>query len=163
MAEAAMETRNLTLLLKTTDEALASIEAMSPSDRAQVSPAWLERLKAAAPTDPWMTGFSMVLRESGAVIGNCGYKGPPGAEGVVEIAYGVAPEHQGKGYATEAARALSEFAYSSGAVRLVIAHTLPMASASTSVLTKCGFTRVGDVIDPDDGLVWRWELWPRRE
>ena len=29
--------------------------------------------------------------------------------------------------------------------------------ASTRVLTKCGFSRIGEVIDPDDGLVWRWE------
>jgi hypothetical protein len=26
------------------------------------------------------------------------------------------------------------------------------------VLTKCGFTLIGDVIDPEDGLVRRWEL-----
>jgi hypothetical protein len=25
------------------------------------------------------------------------------------------------------------------------------------VLTKCGFQYVGEVIDPDDGLVWRFE------
>jgi hypothetical protein len=26
------------------------------------------------------------------------------------------------------------------------------------VLHRCGFARVGDVLDPDDGLVWRFEL-----
>jgi hypothetical protein len=26
------------------------------------------------------------------------------------------------------------------------------------VLAKCGFHRVEDVVDPDDGPVWRWEL-----
>jgi ribosomal-protein-alanine N-acetyltransferase len=40
---------------------------------------------------------------------------------------------------------------------VVRAHTLPNPNASTRVLTKCGFHRVGEVIDPEDGLVWRWE------
>ena len=42
-------------------------------------------------------------------------------------------------------------------VRIVRAHTLTEANASTRVLTKCGFQRINEVIDPDDGLVWRWE------
>jgi hypothetical protein len=28
---------------------------------------------------------------------------------------------------------------------------------SERVLTKCGFERIGEVIDPEDGLVCRWE------
>jgi [ribosomal protein S5]-alanine N-acetyltransferase len=83
--------------------------------------------------------------------------GAPDADGVVEVAYSVAPEHQGKGYATETAKALVSYAFSSGKVRTVRAHTLPETNASGRVLSKCGFRRVGEVIDPDDGLVWRWE------
>ena len=37
---------------------------------------------------------------------------------------------------------------------------LPEANASGRVLAKCGFRRVGEVIDPDDGVVWRWEIRP---
>ncbi len=33
-------------------------------------------------------------------------------------------------------------------------------NASTRVLTKCKFKWVGEVMDPEDGLVWRWELQP---
>lgn len=68
-----------------------------------------------------------------------------------------APQFAGQGYATEAATALVRFALASGQVRLVRAHTLPVANASTRVLLKCGFRHVGEVIDPEDGLVWRWE------
>jgi len=25
------------------------------------------------------------------------------------------------------------------------------------VLTKCGFRHVADLVDPEDGPVWRWE------
>lgn len=68
------------------------------------------------------------------------------------------PPYQGRGYATEAAQALVEYAFESGQVRLVRAHTLPAENASTHVLTKCRFTWKGEVMDPEDGLVWRWEL-----
>lgn len=130
---------------------------MDPSEKAQVSADWLAGLQASTAADPWTHGFSLVHRESDIVVGKCGFKGPPAAGGVVEIAYGVVPEYQGKGYATEAAQALVAFAFRSGRVRVVRAHTLPAANASTGVLTKCGFQHVGEVIDPDDGLVWRWE------
>jgi ribosomal-protein-alanine N-acetyltransferase len=76
---------------------------------------------------------------------------------VVEIAYGVAKEHEGKGYASEAAEALVKYAFDKEEVRVVRAHTLPEPNASTRVLTKCGFRHVGEVVDPEDGLVWRWE------
>ena len=81
----------------------------------------------------------------------------PSFDGVVEIAYGVKPEHQGNGYATEAAAGLVKYAFASG-VHTVRAHTLREPNASTRVLGKCGFQNVGEVVDPDDGLVWRWEL-----
>jgi [ribosomal protein S5]-alanine N-acetyltransferase len=114
-------------------------------------------LESSAPLDPWVHGFLLVNRSEDRVIGKAGFKGPPTTEGVVEIAYGVDPQHQGKGYATEAARALTQYAFTTGQVRTVCAHTLPEPNASTRVLTKCGFERMGEVIDPEDGLVWRWE------
>ena len=75
----------------------------------------------------------------------------------VEIGYGIVPDFQGKGYATEAADALVNFALNSGLVRLARAHTLAQRNASTRVLAKCGFTFLGEFIDPEDGPVWRWE------
>jgi len=124
-----------------------------------VSPQWLERLRNAAgsPADPWQYGFFLVEKASGVVIGSAGFKGPPDADGMVEIAYGIAPERQGQGFATEAAGALMRFAAADPRVRLLRAHTLPEPNASTHVLRKCGFGHLGEVIDPEDGPVWRWE------
>lgn len=130
---------------------------MKPDEKAAVSPAWLALLDGSSAADPWIHGFTLIDRANGDTVGRCGFKGPPGTDGVVEIAYGMAPEHQGKGYATEAAAALTDYAFSQREVRVVRAHTLPEINASTRVLTKCGFRRVGEVIDPEDGLVWRWE------
>lgn len=151
-------TPNLKLLLQSSEEVLASIEAMSPADRAEVSPDWLARVKSSNSADPWTHGFAVVQRASDTVVGMCAYKGPPRPDGSVEIAYGINPEYQGRGYATEVARALVAFALGSGLVRLVCAHTKPEENASTHVLTKCGFQWIGEVMDPEDGMVWRWEL-----
>ena len=133
------------------------VGAMDPSEKAQLSADWLARLHASTSADPWTHGFSLVHRAGGSVVGVGGFKGPPGADGVAEIAYGVVPDYQSKGYATEAAQALVAYAFSSGRARIVRAHTLPESNASTRVLAKCGFRHVGEIIDPEDGLVWRWE------
>ncbi len=124
---------------------------------AEVSPVWLAQLRASTEADPWVHGFAVIHRESNSVIGSVGFKGPPNEDGMVEIAYGIVPAFQGRGYATEAAEAGSSFAFGCARVRLVRAHTLPTSNASMRVLSKCGFERVGEVVDPEDGLVWRWE------
>ena len=123
----------------------------------EVSPAWVEQLRAAPGPDPWTLGFAVVHRDEGRVIGSAGFKGPPGEDGSAEIAYGIAPGYQGSGFATEAARALVAFALERVDVTSIRAHTMPENGASGHVLAKCGFQHVGEVTDPDDGLVWRWE------
>lgn len=128
----------------------------------EVSPEWLERLRTSTDYDPWRHGFGVVEGDSDTVVGLASFKGPPDADGVVEIAYGIVPSYEGRGYATEAAAALVDFAQRDARVRVVRAHTLPERNASTHVLTKCGFELLGEVIDPEDGLVWRWERPPQR-
>jgi [ribosomal protein S5]-alanine N-acetyltransferase len=122
-----------------------------------VSPDWLAALRVSPGHDPWRHGFFVVYRGTGAAIGCAGFKGPPDSTGTVEIAYGIAPTFEGQGYATEAAAALVAYAFATPRVEVVRAHTLPTANASTRVLAKCGFRRVGTVVDPEDGTVWRWE------
>ena len=156
MSATHLQTNRLTLVLKTPEEVLGWIETLDPSVKAEISADWLARVRASTAPDPWTHGFSLVHRATDGVIGQAGFKGPP-ADGMVEIAYGVAPEHEGKGYATEAARALTAYALGSGQVRVVRAHTLANDNASARVLVKSGFRLIGEVTDPEDGLVWRWE------
>jgi len=153
-----LETHNLTLKLTSLEQARAEVDAMSQMEKEQLSDDWLALLASATETDPWIIGFQIFHREQNDVVGQCGFKGPPTDEGVVEIAYFVYPGSEGNGYATEAARALVDYAMQQKTVSLVRAHTLPETNASTSVLTKCGFQRTGEVVDPNDGIVWRWDL-----
>ena len=169
----ALETARLTLLKTSPQQLLALIDQPDrfeeltgfPVDKelrafyvsGDVSQAWLDALRSSTQANPWQHGFFVVDRERRCVVGTAGFKGPPDTDGVVEIAYGIVPSSQNRGYATEAAQALVDFAFASPEVNLVRAHTLPEANPSTRVLTKGGFRHIGGVVDPEDGPVWRWE------
>ncbi|HEY6157699.1 MAG TPA: GNAT family N-acetyltransferase [Gemmatimonadales bacterium] len=171
-----LDTARLTLLPCTPAHLLALIERPEDFERlvglpvadglhgfyasSDVSQDWLDMLRSSSQPDPWRHGFFVVHRDARCVIGSAGFKGPPDSAGMVEIAYGIVPSFEGQGYATEAAAELVRFALASGGIRLLRAHTLPVANASTRVLAKCGFHHTGTVVDPDDGPVWRWERAP---
>src|SRR6266853_3051077 len=170
-----IDTPRLTLLAFTPEQLLVLIEhperfeevaALTPADglrgfyvSGDVSPHWLDALRASVGQgpNPWRHGFWVVEKETGQIVGGAGFRGAPDAAGMVEIAYGIVPSREGRGYATEVARALIHFAGKDPRVRLIRAHTRPKANASTRVLRKCGFEQVGEVVDPEDGPVWRWE------
>jgi len=118
-------------------------------------------LASTQPVWPW--GSYLALEGSARrLVGTCGFKGNPDAEGAVEIAYFTFPGDEGRGIATAiAARMVDLASDATPPIRIVRAHTLPEVNASGRVLTKVGFARVGEVIDPEDGLVWRWERRPR--
>ncbi|MDP8930196.1 MAG: GNAT family N-acetyltransferase [Actinomycetota bacterium] len=108
----------------------------------------------ASGTAEW--GTHLVFDEDGALVGTGGWKGAP-TEGVAELGYAVAPARQGRGIATAVVRELLSRARAAG-LRKVVAHTLAEASPSTSVLVRCGFVKIAEVVDPDDGPIWRWEI-----
>ena len=119
---------------------------------------FMTRVESAREPDPWRFGFAVIHKRDNMLIGMCGFPGPPDANGIAEIAYGIAPGYQGKGYATEAATALIDFVKGDPRVKTVCAHTLAETNASTRVLEKCGFKKTGAAVDPEDNLaVWRWE------
>lgn len=119
------------------------------------------RVQTANQSDPWLFGFAVIHKIDNVFMGNAGFPGPPDSDGVAEIAYGIAPTYQGKGYATEIATALIDFASRDPRVRTLRAHTLAETNASTRVLEKCGFTKISETVDPENNLaVWRWERSP---
>ena len=48
-----------------------------------VSPVWVETLRASSGPDPWTLGFAVIHRDDGRVVGSAGFKGPPDDHGVV--------------------------------------------------------------------------------
>jgi [ribosomal protein S5]-alanine N-acetyltransferase len=106
--------------------------------------------------DPKWFGYLTIDAGTNVIIGTCAFKGPPSKGGSVEIAYFTFPEFEKNGYATAMASTLVDIASKSEAVRRIIAHTLPETNASTRILQRIGMTFIGEVMDPEDGRVWRW-------
>lgn len=104
---------------------------------------------------PWGP-FQVRDRATGLAIGGAGFKGPPDDEGCVEVGYGFAPSARGRGFATEAVRALCDLALVNGAVA-VVAETHPGNTASEGVLERCGFAVASRT---HEMTVWRRELSP---
>ncbi|WP_375580472.1 GNAT family N-acetyltransferase [Marivirga tractuosa] len=117
----------------------------------------LDRLTENEEENGWWTYFP-IHRQNNKLIGSGGYKGKPTAEGTVELGYEIAPTFRNRGLATEMTKGLIENALKDKRVRTIIAHTLGQDNPSTKVLQKCGFEKVQEINDPDDGLIWKWEL-----
>jgi len=101
------------------------------------------------PTNLAWSFFYISLRSSGRlVIGIIGYKGMPSDDGTVEIGYSIVPEHQRRGFATEAAAALVGRAFEEPGVSRVIAETLPGLTPSITVLERNGFRMIGEGSGP---------------
>jgi RimJ/RimL family protein N-acetyltransferase len=105
----------------------------------------------------WLSYFP-IHKKDHKLIGFGGYKGKPSDVGVVEIGYEITPAYRNRGFAKEFAKALIDYAFQNNEVQSVIAHTLAFENPSTSVLKKCGFVKVEEIEDPEDGQIWKWEL-----
>ena len=102
---------------------------------------------------PWIGYFFLLNKD---VVGIGGFKGAP-RNNTVEIAYGIIPEKEGKGHATEICKLLTVMALKENQNLRITARTLMEESASTRILKKNGYQYSGVVNDPDDGDVWEWE------
>ena len=96
----------------------------------------------------WTSWYWLLRDEEGAdsghlLVGYGGFKGRP-VSGACEVGYSLIESHHRRGLATEATRALVDWAFASPDVMVVAAHTLPALTASIGVLEKLGFTFVGE-------------------
>ncbi|GAA2354688.1 GNAT family N-acetyltransferase [Nonomuraea africana] len=82
----------------------------------------------------------IIERAGGLVVGSIGLFWPP-ADGTLEIGYGIVASRRGRGYASEATRALTEFAFTAPGVHTVYANVELSNPSSVRVLEKAGFER----------------------
>ena len=122
---------------------------------------WTARYYAEHPDAAGWVLWFIVLRAPGAggggrtVIGCCGFKGKPAADGTCEIGYGVLTEFRRAGYASEAARGLIDWAFAHPEVTRVVAETYPELKPSIRVMEKNGLRFAGD---GSEERVIRYEL-----
>ena len=92
------------------------------------------------------TGFLAVLRDTGEVVGECGWKGGPDASGTAEIGYGLAIPYRRQGLGRELVELLVDWALEQPGCTQLIAEVHQSNIASRRVLERLGFTpeRVDD-------------------
>lgn len=90
----------------------------------------------------------MVDKESGQSVGTCSLHDREGVDGI-DIGYAILPEYEGKGYATEGAKAMVKLAFDQYNLDRVNAITTTENGGSCRVLEKLGFIHKGHVKLPD--------------
>lgn len=91
---------------------------------------------------------------SGEIVGSLSFKGM-GDDGRVEIGYGIVPEFEGKGFMTEAVKAIVYWASKQPGVTVIEAETEESNIASRRVLEKSGFIPLGVNGTEGPRYVWR--------
>ncbi|RZF63997.1 N-acetyltransferase [Sphingomonas populi] len=96
--------------------------------------------------------WTVVLRDSGTVIGFCGLK--PGAEntpiaGEVEVGWMLAAAHWRQGYAREAAQASLAWGWANSDAARIVAITAAQNHASRALMERLGMVRLGGFDHPN--------------
>jgi RimJ/RimL family protein N-acetyltransferase len=113
--------------------------------------AWIEGILARPPE----TGTVLAVEHGGEVIGNVNVVvDPDNRQG--EIGFVFHPDHQGHGYATEAARALVDHAFEHYGLHRVYGRLEPRNLASARVLEKLGMRREAHLIE-NEWIKGEWQ------
>jgi len=91
--------------------------------------------------------FAVTVRGDGRYIGRCGMKREDGDPQTAMLWYVIAPAHQGRGYAAEAARAVTAFAFDQLDLHRVYADIDPRNQASARVVEKLGMRREAHLVE----------------
>jgi len=100
---------------------------------------------------PWSLR-AIVLRDGGVMVGYVNFHGPPGVNDTatpkaVELGWTVFAHQRKKGYATETARALMNWAATEHRISRFISSTTPNNATSLRAHDTLGFVRTGQIVD----------------
>lgn len=96
----------------------------------------------------------LLKEEAKRHIGDFSFKGIT-EDGMIEIGYGIKPEYEGKGYMTEAVKAIAKWAYERPEVTRIEAEAAENNIASIRVLTKAGFIPTGEMGEEGPRFVFK--------
>jgi len=103
---------------------------------------------------PWL----IVDRGTREALGSCGLRGKPDFAGAVEMGYSLYPRFERQGYATEAARAVAEWALEQPGVTAVRATIPAWHTPSLRVAEKLGMRQVATAHDDKEGEILVFEV-----
>jgi [ribosomal protein S5]-alanine N-acetyltransferase len=149
-------------LYKNQRQALASdlgIKSIAPHDDLETLPHleeaiefWIESTAIHPEHVAWYTNWLIILKQESVAIGGIGFSGLP-KEGKAMVGYGLNSQYFGKNYATEALKAMVEWAFQNPNLDAITADTPLEHWASHRVLEKNGFKEVAR-----DCELIHWEL-----
>ena len=132
-----IETKNLKIYAASQNEMEKFIESQT---KEVLKTAYTEMLNGCLENPEQWEWYAiwMIELKDGTHIGELCFKGLD-SNGVVEIGYGIVEKYQEHGYATEAVKAISNWAFQEPKVSAIEAEIDDKNIASKKVLEKCGF------------------------
>ncbi|NJM09464.1 MAG: GNAT family N-acetyltransferase [Bdellovibrionaceae bacterium] len=124
-----------------------------------------EMVQQAAITPRYKFDLAVCLKENGLMIGGCGIRRETELSQVANLGWAINPDFQGKGYATEAARALIEYGFQKLGLSVIYATCDTRNAPSYKVMEKVGMRKVGFIKGTQEvkGYVrdsYRYEILP---
>jgi len=136
-----IETKNLKIYASSQDEMEKFIELQTNE---VLKAAYTEMLNGCIENPEQWEWYAiwMIELKDGTHIGEMCFKGID-SDGIVEIGYGIMEQYQEHGYATEAVKAISNWAFQEPKISSIEAEIDSKNIASKKVLEKCGFVFTG--------------------
>jgi ribosomal-protein-alanine N-acetyltransferase len=173
MADGSLRTQRLELLPLTSDaiEALlagdpARLRSLTDADfpqpvgpppyMAETLPVVRNRLRTSPAEARWWN-WLVVRQDNREAVGSVAFGGQPDATGAVLVGYAMYPAREGNGYATEAVRAMVDWAFAQPGVQIVRALAPVWNTPAVHVAEKVGMRPVGSYEDDEVGEVLIYE------
>jgi ribosomal-protein-alanine N-acetyltransferase len=128
-----------------------------PPYMAESLPVVRDRLRRDPDEAPWWN-WLVVRHDSGEAVGSVAFGGQPAGDGAVLIGYAMYPGSEGQGYATEAVKAMIEWAFAQPGVRTVRALAPVWNTPAVHVAEKVGMRPVAANEDDEVGEVLVYEM-----
>jgi ribosomal-protein-alanine N-acetyltransferase len=151
-------------LFKGNPEGLADnlgVDKIEPYDDPETAPHveeaiqfWLENTKQHPLNFAWYTNWVIIHKDTSCVIGGIGFSGFPQEDGKTMAGYGLNTKYFGKGYASEALRALIAWGFRFPELKAIMADTPIQNIGSQRVLSNNGFTEISRDLE-----LIHWELY----
>lgn len=82
--------------------------------------------------------LAITRADTGELVGNVGVRRETAGEPLADMGFELSPEHWGRGYATEAARAMVDWGFGEWGLQRIHAHCVSENAASARVLERVG-------------------------
>jgi ribosomal-protein-alanine N-acetyltransferase len=142
--------------LRSLTNAQFQVPVAPPPYMADSLPVVRDRLRASPDEARWWN-WLVVRQDSREAVGAVAFGGKPDSAGAVLVGYAMYPSREGNGYATEAVRAMVDWAFNQPGVQIVRALAPVWNTPAVHVAEKVGMRPVGSYEDDEVGEVLIYE------